>query len=108
VQGSKEFSMRQFFRNAAIVAVILAVTGTALAGPKNGPGSKPAFNKSPYGFTFGNYWGYRHGYTSWTSTIYSTEYACNLYYDPITGLWYFWCPARNCYLPVSLWVTYHP
>jgi hypothetical protein len=118
--------MRQFIRNAAVAAMVLAAAGTAFAGGKGGPKSMGFSNHSissyyhnshnsfywgshsPYGFTFCNRCCYRYGYCGWSSTIYSPSYCCNLYYDPGTGLWYFWCPAQSCYLPVSLWSSYHP
>jgi hypothetical protein len=122
--------MRQFIRNAAVMAVILAAAGTALAGGKSGPknsgssgnSSQPISlykngsqnksmnysSKSPYCFKFSNCYCYRHGYWGWSSTCYSASYGCNLYYDPTTGEWYYWCPAQGCYLPVSLWNTYQP
>jgi hypothetical protein len=122
--------MRQFIRNAAVVVVVLALAGAAFAGGKSGPksggssgnrgnsgsggnsnirhhSSSPSMkshnSSNKYSFNKSKHRCYRYGYSGWSSTMYSSDYECNLYYDPSACEWYFWSGAQSCYMPVSAW-----
>jgi hypothetical protein len=44
----------------------------------------------------------------WTRKAYSGRYGCWLWFDPSTGVWYFWAGSRVCFLPVIYISTVDP
>lgn len=41
------------------------------------------------------------GHGHWTRRCYSPNHRCWCWFCPSTSVWYYWCGARGCYLPVT-------
>jgi hypothetical protein len=116
--------MKRFLLGAAVAALVLGlVSRTEAAGRGgqshgkspghsgyskghghrgHGQGSVSSGYHTRHGHKFSHGYYYRgRDHSHWTHRRYWAKYRTTCYWDPGTRGWYYWCPSRACYYPVS-------